>query len=188
MIDDIWRPENQQQIFRGLLSAMARPGEVFSLEPALGGAAAYLAILATLVDGRAPYSDPHELLDPRARRLLEAPRVDGADASFVIVRGKGDPSGLSVRLGDLDAPEEGATLVVVVERIGDGGDRSELTMDWRGPGIPASVTVGVDGLDPRWLESRARWNRHFPMGVDMFVADERRVAGLPRTTRVERRA
>jgi alpha-D-ribose 1-methylphosphonate 5-triphosphate synthase subunit PhnH len=188
MIDEVWRPENQQQIFRALLSAMARPGEVFSLGPALGGAAAYLAILATLVDGRAPYADPHELLDPRARRLLEAPRVEGAEAGFVVVHGKADPSALSVRLGDLDAPEEGATLVVVVERIAESGGCSELTMDWRGPGIPASVIVGVDGLDPRWLESRAQWNRHFPMGVDMFVADGRRVAGLPRTTRVERRA
>ncbi|HCW91511.1 MAG TPA: carbon-phosphorus lyase subunit PhnH, partial [Marinobacter sp.] len=41
-----------------------------------------------------------------------------------------------------------------------------------------------DGLTSQWLAERARWNRNFPMGVDLILVDDTQVVALPRTTRI----
>ncbi|MNS82865.1 Alpha-D-ribose 1-methylphosphonate 5-triphosphate synthase subunit PhnH [compost metagenome] len=61
------------------------------------------------------------------------------------------------------------------------GDAAMLS----GPGIQTRQTLRAAGLpDGFWREWR-RNHQRFPLGVDVFLTQGRRICGLPRSTRVE---
>jgi len=62
-------------------------------------------------------------------------------------------------------------------------DGTPLTLT--GPGIAAQAGLSPSGLAPAWLDARARWCADFPMGVDLVLADQTRLAVLPRTTKIK---
>ena len=83
------------------------------------------------------------------------------------------------RLGTLENPEQGATVVLRVSRFGE-GTRLRLT----GPGIQHEQVLQISGVNPGWWVQRTEWNGHFPLGVDLILVTEHEVAVLPRTTRI----
>lgn len=176
--DTIWSDTAQQACYRTLLQAMARPATVHRL--AAGDRPAWLLVAATLIDGAVTLADPDRLLSGDDWAFLQAAPADVAEAAYVLADGSRAPH-FSPTLGTLDQPHLGATVLVVVAHVGDG----PLHLDADGPGIPARRRLDLLGLDPAWITARNRWTAPFPLGVDLLLADDERIAALPRTTRIE---
>ncbi|MFU8847903.1 MAG: phosphonate C-P lyase system protein PhnH [Opitutales bacterium] len=176
-----WSASLQQRSFRQLLNAFSYPGrierisdEVASLEnPALR------LLLATLVDGEVTLCDPHDQLTPLDWTRLEARRAKVDTAQFIALIGS-KPVDFSPTLGTLESPERGATLIIGVDRFGEG---MKLTM--QGPGIDGSERVQVAGLSPEWLIQRKAWNAAYPLGVDIILHDQSHFMAIPRTTTLQ---
>jgi len=174
----IWRPECHQAIFRLLLDATARPGQVAALAAHLGEAHAALAVLATFCDATQSLADTTGSLSSAERNFLGARPAAPEAAAFILADGAAAP-GFTPCLGSLDAPERGATVVLRVAEL-EAGEALTLT----GPGIPGRRVMKLRGLAPEWLLARARWCAEFPLGCDLVLADATRVAVLPRTTNI----
>jgi alpha-D-ribose 1-methylphosphonate 5-triphosphate synthase subunit PhnH len=127
------------------------------------------------------------------------------DAQYVIVNGTltGAASGfLASRLnpGTLLYPEDGATLVLDVERICQAfahrpesdeeakrpsGAAGLLNLRMVGPGVPGSRSIRVRGAQAPLIEARNRLCAEYPMGIDVvLVTDDGTMAAIPRTTRL----
>lgn len=166
----VWQPQAQQVAFRQLLSAFSYPGRQVTIE---GGV---LQVLATLVDTSTSLADPEELLDADQRRRLGATDSVPEQAQFILMPGHRTASFIP-SLGTLESPEQGATLVLLVEAL-DAGDELMLT----GPGIATTQPLQVRGVHPDWWQQRRRWNAAFPIGVEMILVSDDRAVAIPRTT------
>lgn len=174
----LWRPETHQALFRRILDVAARPGQIADLGDLLGGRPAALAALATFCDNTQTLSDLTGTLSATDLAFLDVGKATVDKAGFILSAGTA-AADFMPRLGTLDAPEGGATLVVMVESVTDG---PALTLT--GPGIKGTATLSPKGLAPGWLEARARWCADFPMGVDMVLTDATRLTVIPRTTKI----
>lgn len=176
-----WTAAAQGRVNRALLAALAHPGEVVDLGAAAGGRAA-LAALATLADAAVALCDLHRLLDPAERSLLGAGEAAAAEAPFVLADGARAPAaGLRLNAGTQTRPEAGATLVLECVEVGAG----PLALRLDGPGNADVRDLRLGGLDPAWLALREA-HAGFPCGLDLVLADRRRIACIPRTTRIRR--
>ncbi|MEX3813875.1 phosphonate C-P lyase system protein PhnH [Paraburkholderia sp. BR13439] len=171
-----WTPLVQQRAFRRILDAFSYPGRVSELETQ--ATHVLPLVLATLADPATTLADPCEMLGAADRQRLGAKSTSADRAQFVVMPGSQLPA-VEPAFGTLDSPESGATLVLVVDEIKQGG---ELVLS--GPGIQSSVSLHVSGVDPQWWKLRRQWNSGFPLGVDLVLLDERSVVALPRTTKV----
>ena len=174
----IWQADTQQRVFRELVEAFSRPGEVRDLTPWLDGATAQRAGLATLMDGETTLADPHARFGAADWPLLQARREPTETARYVVADGRRAPD-FQPALGTLESPESGATLLIEVAAVGSG----PLALELAGPGIDGRCELRLDGLHLDWLRCRADWNAGFPLGVDILLTDTTRIVALPRTTR-----
>lgn len=173
-----------QSCFRAVLDAMARPGTVRHAgerldPPAPLGPAAGAALLA-LVDQDAPL-----WLDPRAEGAREwlafhcgARFAPLGQAAFAVALDW--PELARLHAGSHEAPEDGATLILQVPRIG-AGRRFRL----RGPGIDGVAMLAVDGLPDGFAADWAANHARFPCGVDLVLCAGTTLAALPRSVVVE---
>lgn len=179
---------DSQQAFRAVLDALARPGQVRRIGPALpdvalGGAMARL--LLSLSDDETPVwwqrADaglPHWLRFHTGATVAERPEA----ASFAVFTDLGQGLALSdFAAGTTAAPEFSTTLLIELPGLADGP-----VLAWHGPGIQTVQHVGLQGLPAdfwsRWQANHAA----FPQGVDIIFTCGDRALGLPRTTRVRR--
>jgi len=175
MNDAAWDPAFQQRAFRCLMRAYAYPGRTVALA---GDGAALLLALTTLVDAGTRLADPDGLVDALDRLRLGTEPVAPDRADFIVCAGRIPPR-FEPRLGNLENPDQSATLLIQVDHLGSG-----LGLALRGPGIPDTETLRVAGLAPEWLDRRETWVAGFPLGVDLLLVDGRNAAALPRTTQV----
>lgn len=175
----LWRPETHQALFRRILDVAARPGRIADLSDLLDGRPAALAALASFCDNTQTLCDLTGDLGAGDWAFLDARRAEADSAAFLLAAGAEAPA-FAPRLGTLEAPEGGATIVVMVESLTEG---APLTLT--GPGIRGEATLAPRGLAPGWLTARAGWCADFPMGVDMILTDPTRLAVIPRTTRMK---
>lgn len=181
--EGIWGPATQQRIFRRLMTAMARPGDVQDLTDLLGDASAARAVLATLLDKEVGLADPHGLLAEEDWPLLHTERVQVEGADYLLCDGS-RLLRLRPRLGTLESPELSATLILRVTSL----DRGRILVTAKGPGIAGVRELRLEGLDSGWIEMRKDWTCAFPLGVDLILVDESRVTAVPRTTQLEVKA
>lgn len=174
----LWRPETHQALFRRILDVAARPGQIADLSDLLEDRPAALAALATFCDNTQTLADLTGSLSATDLAFLDVGTTTAEQAGFILADGAAEPD-FSPRLGSLDAPEGGATIVIMVDSLTDG---AALTLT--GPGIKGTATISPKGLAPGWLTARARWCADFPIGVDLVLADATRLTVLPRTTRI----
>lgn len=175
----LWRPETHQALFRRILDVAARPGQIADLSDPLDGRPAALAALATFCDNTQTLAELTGTLSETDLAFLDVAIATAERAGFILAKGT-DAPGFTPRLGTLDAPEGGATIVVMVESLTDG---AALTLT--GPGIRTEMRLAPKGLVPDWLAARAHWCANFPMGVDMVLVDATRLTILPRTTGIK---
>ena len=82
--------------------------------------------------------------------------------------------------GTLEYPDRSTTLLMKVERLA-----SEGPLRLTGPGIPGSRSLAVEKLPPSFREQISANRARFPQGVDLLLCCGDRLAGLPRSTRLE---
>lgn len=175
----IWQADMQQCVFRELLEAFSRPGDIRDLSTWVDGATAQRAVLATLMDGEMTLADPHGQIMDTDWPLLQAAPDTSENARHVAVDGRRAPD-FQPALGSLESPEFGATVLIEVESLGDG----DLSLELAGPGIDGQRTLFLAGLHPDWLTRRTDWVGGFPLGIDLLLSDAQRIVALPRTTRI----
>jgi alpha-D-ribose 1-methylphosphonate 5-triphosphate synthase subunit PhnH len=183
--DDV---HDSQQAFRAVLDALARPGQVRLIGPALpgvdlGGAPARL--LLSLSDDettvwwqRADAGLQHWLRFHTGAGVAERPEA----ASFAVFTDLGQGFALSdFAAGTATAPEFSVTLLIELPSLVEG-----TALEWRGPGIETLQRVGLQGLPANfWAQWQAN-HAAFPQGVDIIFTCGDKALGLPRTTRVRR--
>jgi len=179
-LDPIWQPDAQQENFRLLLDAMARPGHRYTLDTLPENGTVALTVLATLLDAEVSLDDPHALLRHEDWPMLQAQSTSTEQADYILCDAT-QTADFTPKLGTLPSPELSATILLVVDNIGKGNLQLKLT----GPGIKDDRSLSITGLDSTWLSKREEWNCAFPLGVDLILIDDKQVAALPRTTKVE---
>ena len=198
IFDDVF---DSQRVIRTLLEVLARPGTVGSL-PALDYrfppedfCAPALSIMKTLCDHRVSFSvgaPAHRAAWVRYLEVnLATPVAEPADAGYVLFDGSSFDEDFSrLSTGCLEFPEASATALLGVGLLEslprENGSTGMATLRLSGPGVKATASLRVAGLDPRYLEQRARANRFYPLGIDLLLVDrDGRVAGIPRTSAIE---
>ena len=181
---------DSQQIFRGVLSAMAAPGTPVTLEavlPALPGVhPAALGFLLALADLETPvWLSPGVASTDLASYLrfhCGAPVVvETAAAAFALVAGAGDLPPLErFALGAEEYPENATSVLIQLEAL-EGG----LARRIKGPGLAQPARVAPLGLDAAFWSQFRRNRALYPRGVDVFVTAGNRLMALPRSLIVE---
>lgn len=167
--------------FRAILNALARPGrieEVSGVTPPAPLSPAAGALLLTLVDGTTPVhlAGAHDCAELRDWLVFHtgARFVGPAEAAFAL----GTIEALSpldrFAIGTPEYPDRAATLIAEVP------DLDAATVTLRGPGIETTQTLALPQADA-FRANAAR----FPLGFDTFLTCGARLAGLPRSTRIE---
>ncbi len=167
--------------FRAILQAMARPATIHALAGAspprpLSPAAG--TVLLTLCDPTTPLhlAGAADCAEVRAWVAfhLGAPLVAAAEADFALGTWAALQPVSRFRAGLPDYPDRAATLIVEVPHLTNHGPA--LT----GPGIETATWLNLP--DPAAFRAN---NARFPLGFDTLFTCGARIAGLPRSTRVE---
>ncbi|HEY3597753.1 MAG TPA: phosphonate C-P lyase system protein PhnH [Paraburkholderia sp.] len=187
-----------QAVFRTLLDVLARPGTVGTVDHVLPASnasntagqhrpaaeRAAFASLLTLCDYLTPVwlAQPDPALASALRFHTGAPLVDDpARAVFAYLHDAAALPALErFALGEPEAPEQSATLLIRVEALTGG-----MPLVLRGPGIQHTQTIAPAGLPERFWRERAELTPLFPCGIDCYFVCGDALMGLPRTTRVE---
>jgi alpha-D-ribose 1-methylphosphonate 5-triphosphate synthase subunit PhnH len=175
-----------QVVFRAVMDAVARPGEVKALPPAVG-APSPLNNTAALALALLDYETPLWLDPPLAKmpavaewiRFHTGARVtaDPRQASFAFIADPAHAPPFDLfALGTGEYPDGSTTLVLQVDRFGAG-----QCLSLAGPGIADVGTLSAEPL-PADLHDRLAANRAlFPRGVDLILVSANSVAALPRS-------
>ncbi len=174
-------PVQSARAFREILEAMARPGTIRRVSgatsPAPLSVAASVALLV-LTDPTTRFHLAGRADCPAVRDWVSfhtgAPFVRAEDADFALGTWEALHPVDRFRIGQPDYPDRSATLIVECDRLVNHGPA--LT----GPGIETATWLNL----PETAAFRA--NRAlFPLGFDTIFTAGDRMAGLPRSTRVE---
>jgi alpha-D-ribose 1-methylphosphonate 5-triphosphate synthase subunit PhnH len=182
-----------QAVFRTVLAAMAAPGTIAALpggrpEPPPPLTPALAALALTLADHDTPvWLDARLGAAPAVAAYLRfqtgAPVVDDPGrAHFAFALGLDRlPALAAFAQGSHDYPDRSTTLVLSLAALGD-GDGLLLS----GPGIKQRATLRAAPLSDGFVAALAGNHARFPRGVDCILVAGGKLAGLPRSTRVER--
>jgi len=174
-------PVQSARAFREILEAMARPGTIRQLHgaqpPAPLSVAAGTALLV-LTDPTTRLHLAGRADCPAVRDWIAfhigAPLASAEEADFAVGSWEALQPVTRFRIGQPDYPDRSATLIVECERLVNHGPT--LT----GPGIETAAWLNL----PETAAFRA--NRAlFPLGFDTLFTAGDRIAGLPRSTRME---
>ena len=177
-------PVQSARAFRAALEALSRPGMIVAVAGAVPPAPLSVAagvLLLVLADGTTPVHLAGAWDGPRVRDWITfhcgAPLVaaaEAAEAAFAV----GDWSALHpvdrFAIGRADYPDRAATLIVEMPALVAQGARLA------GPGIQTEARLSLPEI-AAFQTNRAL----FPLGFDTFLTCRDRLAGLPRSTRVE---
>jgi len=185
---------DSQAVFRRVLQALSMPGRVVeipvraTLPECRGGSAAAQALLA-LLDSKCSLWLSPSLQGSDAEAWLRFHTgcrcvSDPAQAQFLwLAAGDEWPSLAGLGHGTDESPDQSATCVMEVKSLhGDAGQGWLL----QGPGIPGEQALSVQGMP---VDFEAQWAANhalFPRGVDVLLAAQGELAGLPRTSRITR--
>ena len=174
-------PVQSARAFREILEALARPGTIRRVSganlPTPLSTAAGVALLV-LVDPTTRVHLAGAADCPAVRDWIAfhvgAPLAPAEDADFAVGTWDAFHPVSRFRIGQPDYPDRSATLIVECDRLVNHGPA--LT----GPGIETATWLNL----PETAAFRA--NRAlFPLGFDTLFTAGDRIAGLPRSTRVE---
>lgn len=175
-------PVQSARAFRQILEAMARPGTIHRVAGAQPPAPLSVAAGVTLLTLCDPTTGLHlagaadcPMVRDWVTFHIGAPLVAAEAADFALGCWEALQPVTRFRIGRPDYPDRSATLIVETDRLVNHGPA--LT----GPGIETATWVNL----PETAAFRA--NRAlFPLGFDCLFTAGDRIAGLPRSTRVEK--
>jgi alpha-D-ribose 1-methylphosphonate 5-triphosphate synthase subunit PhnH len=179
-----------QATFRAVLDAMARPGNIQRIDPALTppptlsrGAA---AIALTLADHDTPvWLGPDFAAHPGIAEWLRFHCgceivAEPAQAAFAFTGGgSSGPDFAAFNLGTSDYPDRSTTLILQVDRLQSGAG-----LVLTGPGIRERSRLQANPLPSDFVARLAANRALFPRGIDLLLATDDAVAALPRSIQV----
>lgn len=176
-----------QQVFRQILDAMAHPGSTLKVADlplaAPGLSPAATAVCLALADFETPLWLDEKVSKAREYLIFHCNSPITAEARHAAFAVIGDASKLpgfeTFHNGSDEYPETSATLIIEVNRLGNGTGRT-LT----GPGIKDSTTLEVEGVGDNFWEQVKANHALFPRGVDLIFTCGEQIAALPRSTQV----
>ncbi len=194
-----------QKVFRVLLDALSRPGELYEL-PHVGfvfGSArtrssafdqfqSLGAVLATLLDHEVTFcllgqDDAVRELGVQLTDLTSSHSTSREQANYVVTLQAPDASLVSqLNPGNLLYPDTSTTLICMVpdlaSRVLDERNGTLLALD--GLGVAEGQTIWVADTDATFFNALSTVNASYPLGIDVIcITSSGRVAGLPRSTR-----
>jgi alpha-D-ribose 1-methylphosphonate 5-triphosphate synthase subunit PhnH len=178
-----------QAVFRSIMRAMANPGTIVDTGPPLAPPAplapAAAAALLTLADFETPLWLAPSFAAASGRAVADylvfhtgAPLARSPDkAAFALVDLVADVLRLAdFAPGSAEYPDRSTTIVAQGAAFGEG---SLLRLS--GPGVRGEAELRIAPLPhdffAQWKVNRSR----FPLGVDLILASETELAGLPRS-------
>ena len=190
-----------QGVFRAVLLALARPGQVQAVHAALVPpsplsplmAAVALTLLdqdvtawlsPSLAQGAGEASVRGYLAFHTGTRSITAPGM----ANFIVCAAPADiPALETLAQGTPAYPDRSATVIVDVSGVDVSGvlEAPSVSATLSGPGLEHPLAIAIPGF------SRALWRQlhdnhgRYPLGVDLVVCTAGGVIGLPRSTRIE---
>ncbi|MEX0366309.1 MAG: phosphonate C-P lyase system protein PhnH [Ruegeria sp.] len=172
-------PRQSAVVFRGIMTAMARPGTIQAVAGAhapdpLSIAAATVVMTLCDPDTGIHLTDPYDTRSVRDWITFHtgAPIVKAADAQFVLGRWA-DIELVGLPIGTPEYPDRSATVIVEVPELRAEG--ATLT----GPGIETQVSLNLPPSDVF-----QRNHALFPLGLDFMFTCGAQMAALPRSTKV----
>lgn len=183
-----------QAVFKTSLNALSYPGRPMKMPfncalPAQGQGAAAALLLGLLDSNTTLWMSPN-LFDSDAAPWLRfhtgcKVSKDVHTAQFIWVAfGDPIPQLSTLTLGNDEYPDQSATCILETQGF------NEHSEGWviQGPGIDGERQLTVLGL-PETFEGQWAINHAiFPRGVDVFFTDATHIVGLPRSTRISRKA
>jgi alpha-D-ribose 1-methylphosphonate 5-triphosphate synthase subunit PhnH len=179
-----------QGVFRAVMDAMARPGKAVDLSektaPPAPLSAEAGAVALTLFDHEAPvWLGQKFAASPAVADWLRfhtgCPIVTEPDeAAFALVSDAAQMPVLSAfGKGTAEYPDRSTTLIVAVDTF-DGPEMLTL----KGPGIRDTTHLSPHPLPVGFTDQAAANHALFPRGVDIIFTAARKLAALPRSTRI----
>ena len=178
-----------QAVFRGIMRAMSRPGTMIDIDVALAPPApltpAAAAALLTLADYETPLWIAPSFAAASGRSVADylvfhtgAPLARSPDkAVFALVDLVADELRLTdFAPGSAEYPDRSTTIVAQGAAFGEG---TPLTLT--GPGVNGKANLGAKPLPHDFLVQWAANRARFPLGVDLILASEAELVGLPRS-------
>ncbi|PZO13942.1 MAG: phosphonate C-P lyase system protein PhnH [Leptolyngbya foveolarum] len=173
-----------QQTFRGLLEALAHPGQAYTLNltfsspegltPICAAACLTLLDLETTVwlQPSLPATVKDWLCFHTGCRFTDNPEL----ATFAVI---GDafsqPELRAFNWGSAEDPEQSTTLLIQVNSFTSG-----VVQQLSGAGVLGSMSFAPSLPETFWTQRRSD---AYPQGVDCFLLSQQSVVGLPRTVR-----
>lgn len=174
-------PVDAARAFRAAMNALARPGSVHQISGAKPPAPLSVAagsLLLVLCDAETPVylatSHDHPAVRDWITFHCNAPLAGPEAAQFAVGHWDALAPLSAYRVGTPEYPDRSATLIVESDQL----DQSGMTLT--GPGIETTAQLAL----PEVAAFQAN-KTLFPLGLDFFLTAGDRIAGLPRTTRVE---
>ena len=182
MITPIFTPFEQktQAAFTALMWSLSRPGQIQTLlDITVTYPDNFTAIGDTLLDLETSFYTPDTALDHALSRTTARPEQPRRAAyHFYPTFDETQFDALAqAAIGTMLYPDQAATIILSAKL--DQGLQLGLT----GPGIQAKADIRVGGL-PEQIWTLREQKRRYPLGWDMFLVDDNRVIGLPRTTHI----
>ncbi len=187
---------DSQKVFRTLLDTFAYPGKVvripdLKIVPPEGISKAPVGVLLTLLDHEAGFAVSAS--DKKQRKKIEEYLIlntgsrlkELESADFILTLGE-LPQLRKIKRGSLEYPDEGATIVYVVEEIGESlSEINSVSLTLSGPGINGKRKVASKGLKKQEFMKIMEINKGFPLGIDFVFADRKdKFFALPRSTKI----
>lgn len=174
-------PTQSARSFRAVLEAISRPGRIETVAGAVPPAPLSVAagvLVLTLCDPTTPVhlAGAHDCAVLRDWITFHtgAPLVGAEAAHFAIGTWEALSPVNRFAIGLPDYPDRSATLIVEMPALSPEGARLS------GPGINGIAHLSLPET-AAFVANRAQ----FPLGFDTYLTSEDRLAGLPRSTRVE---
>ncbi len=177
-----------QKVYRTLLQAMARPGEIYSL-PTSPGANGLMLVIITLLDGEVSFhviGDDIQKLTHDIYVETGSKVEDIEKADFIIIT-SGCSKGLllSAKRGTLLRPDLSATIIYSVNTLSR-GNCAGVYISLQGPGIKDKVFLCVEGIKKEEFYYLKEANSEYPLGVDsIFIDKDNNIVCIPRSSKLE---
>lgn len=181
-----------QKVFRVLVDAMSHPGRVYrmpkpqKIDP---WETSLLAIVYTLLDHEVSFAFIGQKITiaEQIYAATKARQVAIEEADYIIVEGnRSDGQILSAKCGVGAYPEQGATIIYVIDQETHNGNSAGLNeIILNGPGIKDQTSPQLAGLSVEEFQHIRDLNTEYPLGVDcVFLGEDNQVMCIPRSTKI----
>jgi alpha-D-ribose 1-methylphosphonate 5-triphosphate synthase subunit PhnH len=186
-----------QAVFRSALKALSHPGRLVDVVhdasvPAHAHSASAALLLAMLDADCTLWLSPTLAASDAALWLHFHTGCqivsDVTLAQFVwVAQGDAMPALASLAQGTEAYPDQSGICILDVAQLG-ADTHNDSNWCLQGPGIQSQTKVGLQGLAPDFVQQWAANHARFPRGVDVFMAAQHQLLGLPRTTTIAHHA